>query len=146
MIEVPEERQPDARFMDYVDALKSGDIRRLVEIRLENLGDTELETRFATAERIHGETLALYEQEIKILRMEAEGYQAVAEGQDDFADAETTGDIEARVRADQRMRRGLKKVEWAVKARKTHTEIELPKLSTVSIQKALDSAAADGSI
>ena len=110
------ESDTDSRLIEYIEALKTGDINKVVELRSLHL---DLSTRFETVERINSGTLALYSREIQILRLEIEGWKSISDGHD-------SDDVKL---GQQYIRRGLEKLERALVYRRHQSEINLPKLS-----------------
>lgn len=117
--------ESDPNLMDYIEALQTGNIEKIIDMRRE---DRQM-IRFDTADRIHRDLMHMYAKEIQVLRLECSGWKSMCEGQDALTDSDI--DPQEKSRARQQIRRGLDKTERALNYRKSHSDVELPKLDKI---------------
>ena len=110
------ESETDTRLIEYIEALKVGDINSVIFLRQSH---PDLKTRFETVEQINSGLLDLFSHEIQILRLEIEGWKAICDSHDS----------ESPKVAKQCARRGREKLDRARVFRASHSKIKLAKLS-----------------
>jgi hypothetical protein len=121
------ESDTDPRLVEYIEALRAGDIDKLLELRLTHIEDVGLTRRFKTIDATVSGLMDVYVREIQILRLEVEGWKSICESQDRLAEPDI--DRKETLAARQCQYRGLDKVERALGLRKDHTEVDVPQLS-----------------
>jgi hypothetical protein len=127
MVRAGGDADTDRRLIEYIEALKISDIDKAIKLRLLHVDDAVLMIRFKTAQATLAGLIDSYIREIQILRLEIEGWKSICEAQDRMAKKDIDkGEI---LSARQCQYRGLEKVERALRYRKRHTEVDLPKLS-----------------